>query len=57
MDQNDKDRIAKVICYGVGALMAYYVLMWLLPYVVGFFALLGAGYLFHDYQRRNRRKW
>ena len=57
MDRNDQDRIAKIICYGVGALIAYYLLMWLLPYVVGFFAILGAGYVFHEYQKHNRRRW
>ncbi len=33
MDQNDKDWIAKVVCYGLDASVAYYVLIWLLPYL------------------------
>ena len=55
MDQNDKDRIGKIICYGVAALIVYYIVLRLLPYVVGFFAILGAGYVLHEYQKHNRR--
>jgi len=55
MDQNDKDRIGKIICYGVGALIAYYIVLRLLPYLVGLCAILGAGYIFHEYQKNNRR--
>jgi uncharacterized BrkB/YihY/UPF0761 family membrane protein len=54
MDQGDK--IAKFICYAIGCLVAYYVLMALLPYVIAFFAILGAGYLYNEYQKNNRRR-
>jgi hypothetical protein len=55
MDPNQQDQLAQIICYAIGCLIAFYVLMWLLPYVVGFFAILGVGYLYHEYQRSNRR--
>ena len=31
--------------------------MWLLPYVVVFLAFWASGYLFHEYQKHNRRRW
>jgi hypothetical protein len=58
MDRETKDQIAKTICYAVGCYIAYLVLMWLLPYLVMCFAIVGAAYLFREYQRnkwRNRR--
>jgi len=55
MDRNDNDQLAQIICYAIGCLIAFYVLMALLPYVVAFFAILGVGYLYHEYQRNNRR--
>jgi hypothetical protein len=57
MDKNDKDQWGKIICYGVVAIIAYYIVLWLLPYVVGLCAILGAGYLIHEYQKHNRRRW
>jgi len=51
----DQDQIAKLICFAVGCAIAFYVLMWLLPYVVLFFALLGAGYIYQEFQKNNRR--
>ena len=57
MDQNDKDQWGKIICYGIVAIIAYYIVQWLLPYVVGLCAVLGAGYLIHEYQKHNRRRW
>jgi uncharacterized BrkB/YihY/UPF0761 family membrane protein len=56
MDRNHQDQIAKFICYAIGCLIAYYILMALLPYVIAFFAILGAGYVFHEYQKNNRRR-
>ena len=56
MDRNQQDQIAKIICYAIGCLIAYYVLMALLPYVIAFFAILGAGYLYNEYQKNNRRR-
>ena len=57
MDRNDKDQLAQIICYALGGLIAFYVLMALLPYVVAFFAILGVGYIYHEYQKNNRRRW
>ena len=54
MDRNQQDQIAKIICYAIGCLVAYYVLMALLPYVIAFLAILGAGYLYNEYQKNNR---
>lgn len=55
MDQNDKDQIAKILSYGAGCLIAYYVFLWLLPYVAMFFALYAFGYLIWQSNRNNRR--
>jgi hypothetical protein len=51
----EKDQIAKLICIAVGCVIAFYVLMWLLPYIELFLALCGAWYLFQEYERNNRR--
>jgi uncharacterized BrkB/YihY/UPF0761 family membrane protein len=56
MDRNQQDQIAKFICYAIGCLIAYYVLMALLPYVIAFFAILGVGYLYNECQKNNRRR-
>ena len=50
MDQ--KDRIARIVCYGIVALIAYQLLIRLLPVVMAVLAMVGAGYLFYEYQRR-----
>ena len=55
MDRSDKEQWVKIICYGVAALIAYHILIGLFPYVVGFFAILGVGYVFHEYQKHRRR--
>lgn len=54
MNRNNNEWIAKVICVGIGCVAAYYVLMWLLPYIVILLALCGAWYLWQEYERRNR---
>ena len=54
MGRNHKDQLVQIIGYAIGCVIAYYVLMALLPYVEVFFALLGAGYLYHEYQKNNR---
>ena len=57
----DKDQIAKIVCYGLGCVIAYYVLMWLLPYLAIGFALYAFGWLVIENgrdkskNRRNRR--
>ncbi len=55
MDRNTNQEIAKIIGIGVGCVVAYYVLMWVLPYLVIFLALCGAWYLWQEYERNNRR--
>jgi hypothetical protein len=55
MDRNTEQQIAKIIGIGVGCVIAYYVLMWVLPYIVTFLALCGAWYLWQEYERNNRR--
>ncbi len=55
MEQNDKDQLAKIICYGIGCLVAYWILLWLLPYIALAFALYAFGYLFLESNRNNRR--
>jgi len=51
----DKDQTAKIICYGFGCLIAYYVLMSLLPYIAIGFALYAFGYLVMENGRNNRK--
>jgi hypothetical protein len=55
MDRNDKDQMAKIICYGIGCIFAYWLLMWLLPYLALAFALYAFGYLIFESNRNNRR--
>lgn len=52
MDQQYKDQIAKIICYGLGCLCAYYFLMWILPYLAIGFALYAFGYFYIQTNRR-----
>ena len=33
MDRQTQDQIAKFICIAVGCVIAFYVLMWMLPYI------------------------
>ncbi len=56
MDQKDKEGLAKIICYGIGIFIAYNLLVWLFKYIVAALAILGIGYIFHEYQK-NDRKW
>ena len=55
MDRNDKDQMAKIICYGVGCIFAYWLLMWLLPYIALALALYAFGHLVFASNRNNRR--
>ena len=55
MDRNDKDQMAKIICCGIGCIFAYWLLMWLLPYIALAFALYAFGYLIFESNRNNRR--
>jgi hypothetical protein len=55
MDRKTKDQTVKIICYLVGFLVAIYVFMLVLPYLVMFLALCGAWYLFQEYEKNNRR--
>jgi len=55
MDQRDREQLGKIICYGVVIVIAYNLLIWLLKYVVIGLAILGVGYIYHEYQKNNRR--
>ncbi len=52
----DKDQIAKIVCYGIGCIIVYYIFLWVLPYVALGFALYAFGYLVLENHRKNRRK-
>jgi hypothetical protein len=54
MDRNQQDQIAKLVCIAIGCVIAFYVFMWLLPYIELFLALCGAWYLWQEYERNNR---
>ena len=53
--ETTKTKSPKSSATAVGCVIAYYILMWLLPYIVLFLALCGAWYLFQEYERNNRR--
>ena len=55
MDRNTEQQIIKIICFCVGCVIAFYVLMWVVPYLVIFLALCGAWYLWQEYQRDKRQ--
>ena len=57
MDRNQQDQVAKLICIAVGCIIAFYVFMWLLPYIEMFLAICGACYLWQEYQKNNRRRF
>ena len=52
----DKDQIAKIVCYGLGCVMAYYLLLAVAPYLALGFALYAFGYLVMQRNRNNRRR-
>jgi hypothetical protein len=56
MDRETKDQIAKALAFAVGAIIAIYVFLNLLPYLVMFLALCGAWYLWQEYERSKRHK-
>jgi len=57
MDRRDKDEIAKIVCYGLGCLFGYWVLMWLLPYIALALALYAFGCLIlGNFNDRNHRR-
>ena len=56
MDRETKDQTAKIICFVVGAVIAIYIFLTLLPYLVIFLALCGAWYLFQEYEGKNNRR-
>jgi hypothetical protein len=51
----DNDSTAKLIGYAIGGIVALYVFMAILPYLVMFLALVGAYYLWQEYNRNNRK--
>lgn len=52
MDQKQKDQIAKIACYGLGCAFAYYIFLWILPYVAMGLVLYAFGYLMIQGNRR-----
>jgi hypothetical protein len=52
MDRNQQDMLAKIIWYAIGGVVAFYVLMPLLPYIVAILAIVGAGYLYRGPEER-----
>jgi uncharacterized protein involved in cysteine biosynthesis len=54
MDRETKDQTAKIICFGVGCVIAIWVFLQLLPYLVVFLAICGAWYLFQEHERSKR---
>lgn len=56
MDRDTKDQTAKMICFAVGAIIAIYILLSLLPYLVMFLALCGAWHLYQEYERNRRNR-
>ncbi len=55
MDRRTNEQIAKIIGIGIGCVIAFYVLMWMLPYIELFLALCGGWYLWQEHERNNRR--
>jgi hypothetical protein len=46
------DDTVKIICYGIGAIIALYIVLECLPYLLAFLALCGAWYLFQEYNKK-----
>jgi uncharacterized membrane protein YccC len=55
MDRPTQGQIAKFIGIAIGCVIAFYVLVWLLPYIELFLTLCGAWYWYQEYERNNRR--
>jgi len=47
----------KILYYGIGCVVAVYILMLLLPYIVVGLALVGAWHLVEEYNKNNKRKF
>jgi len=54
MDSNTRNQTIKLICSAAGTLIAIYLFMTILPYLVMFLALCGAWSLYQQYQGSNR---
>jgi len=50
-----KDNTAEMIFWGFGCLIGLWILMRLLPYLIGVLSLCGAIYLYEEYGRNDRR--
>ncbi len=48
-------QIFKIVGYAIGAIVFYYLLVALLPYIELFLAFCGAWYIWQEYQKDNRR--
>ena len=47
----------KILCYGIGCVVAVYIFMIILPYLVVGLALVGAWHLVEEYYKNNKRKF
>jgi hypothetical protein len=55
MGQNERDQFVKIVCYIVGCIIAYHILMALLPFIEMCCAIIGAAFIFYEYQKGKRR--
>ena len=46
----------KIICYGIAGILALYLFMLIFPYLIAFLAMVGAWYLWQEYQKSKPRK-
>jgi len=55
MGQQEKDQLVKAICCVIGAIIAYHILMSLLPFIEMCLAVIGAAFIYYEYQKGRRR--
>ena len=55
MGQYERNQFAKIVCCIVGCLIAYQILMSLLPFIEMCFAIIGAAFIYYEYKKNNRR--
>ena len=47
----------KILCYGIGCVVAVYILVLILPYLVIGLALVGAWHLVEEYNKNKKRRF
>ena len=55
MGQNERDQVGKIVVYIIYCLIAYSIFMALLPYIEACLAVVGAAYVYYEYQKGKRR--